>query len=174
MASKSSQNTILKVARTTLHLLVNVLLYLIIIYIVINAGKVIYDTSYQIFGNTGVTEGEGRDVFVRVEQGESTMNVANKLEQNKVIDNKYSFYIHAKVKKYPIMPGTFALNTSMDYDDIFEVITKPYTEEDAEAEEQAAEETEETEETEVETEGLDDGESTGDEVATNELAYKAS
>ena len=60
------------------------------------------------------------------------MNVARKLEQNKVIDNAYSFYIHAKLKGHSIMPGTFALNTSMDYEDIFAIITVPYTEEEPE------------------------------------------
>ncbi len=135
MASKSNLNTALRVARNLLHLLINLVFYLIIIYIVINAGKIIYDTSYEIFGNTGVTEGEGIDVYVKIEQGESTMNIANKLKQNKVIDNPYSFYIHAKLKEYPIMPGTFTLNTSMNYDEIFDVITIPYTEEELEYQE---------------------------------------
>lgn len=58
------------------------------------------------------------------------MNVASKLEQNKVIDNKYSFYIHAKLREYPIMPGIFTLNTSMDYDEIFTIITVPNSEEE--------------------------------------------
>lgn len=134
MASKpnTNSNIVLKAARTILHILINVLFYLLVIYLVSNAGKWLYDTSYQIFGNQGVTQGEGIDVYIKVDKGESTMNVARKLEQNKVIDNPYSFYIHAKLKEYPIMPGTFTLNTSMDYEEIFAVLTVPYQEEETE------------------------------------------
>ncbi len=132
---KSSSDAFLKTAKGILRLLINLALLLIIIYAVLNVSRVIYNTSYNIFGNTGVTEGEGIDVFIKVEQGESTMNVARKLEQNKVIDNPYSFYIHAKLKEYSIMPGTFALNTSMNYDEIFAIITVPYTEEELEEQE---------------------------------------
>ncbi len=137
MASKpnTKSNMILKAAKSVLHLLINLLFYLMIIYLVTNAGKWLYNTSYQIFGNQGVTEGEGIEVYVKVDKGESTMNVARKLEQNKVIDNPYSFYIHAKLKEYPIMPGTFTLNTSMNYDEIFAVLTVPYQEEEEESSE---------------------------------------
>lgn len=131
--TKATSNNTLKTARKALHIVINILIYVLAIYIVVNAGRAIYDTSYQIFGSTGVTEGEGIDVYIKIDQGESTMNVANKLEQNKVIENPYSFYIHAKLKGYPIMPGTFTLNTSMNYDEIFEVITEPQVEEEIEA-----------------------------------------
>ncbi|NMB44490.1 MAG: endolytic transglycosylase MltG [Clostridiales bacterium] len=139
MASKpnTNSNIVLKAARTILHILINVLFYLLVIYLVSNAGKWLYDTSYQIFGNQGVTQGEGIDVYIKIDKGESTMNVARKLEQNKVIDNPYSFYIHAKLKEYPIMPGTFTLNTSMDYEEIFAVLTVPYQEEETEESKEA-------------------------------------
>lgn len=130
--NKSNSDTVLNTAKGILSILINLVVILVLVYIVLNVSRVIYDTSYNIFGNTGVTEGEGIDVFIKVEQGESTMNVARKLEQNKVIDNPYSFYIHAKLKEYSIMPGTFALNTSMNYDDIFAIITVPYLEEELE------------------------------------------
>jgi UPF0755 protein len=61
------------------------------------------------------------------------MNVASKLEVNKVIVNKYSFYVKAKLKKYVIMPGIYTVNTSMTYDEIFSIITVPSSEETEEA-----------------------------------------
>jgi len=57
------------------------------------------------------------------------MNVASKLELNKIIVNKYSFYVKAKLLKHTIMPGTYALNTSMTYNEIFAVITEPSADE---------------------------------------------
>ncbi|NLJ90362.1 MAG: endolytic transglycosylase MltG [Clostridiales bacterium] len=139
MASKPNTKTdiVLKATKTILHLLINLLFYMLIIYMVTTAGKWLYNTSYQIFGNKGVTQGEGVDVYIKVDKGESTMNVAKKLKQNKVIDNPYSFYIHAKLKDYPIMPGTFTLNTSMDYEEIFAILTVPLKEEETEESKEA-------------------------------------
>lgn len=134
MSSKTRINTSLGIIKFILHLLINTVFYLIIIYIAVRVGSVIYDTSYQVFGNEANVESEGTDVYIKIDQGETTMNVASKLEQNKVIDNKLSFYIHAKLKEYPIMPGIFTLNTSMDYDEIFAVITVPKSEEELEEE----------------------------------------
>lgn len=130
MSSKMKINTSLRIIKFILHLLFNVAFYLIIIYLAVRVGSVIYDTSYQVFGNEGTVESDGTDVYIKIDQGETTMNVASKLEQNKVIDNKYSFYIHAKLREYPIMPGIFTLNTSMDYDEIFTIITVPNSEEE--------------------------------------------
>ena len=130
MSSKMKINTSLRIIKFILHLLFNVAFYLIIIYLAVRVGSVIYDTSYQVFGNEGTVESDGTDVYIKIDHGETTMNVASKLEQNKVIDNKYSFYIHAKLREYPIMPGIFTLNTSMDYDEIFTIITVPNSEEE--------------------------------------------
>ena len=143
MSSKTRINTSLRIIKFILHLLINMAFYLIIIYLAVRVGSEIYDTSYQVFGNEGTVESDGVDVYIKIDQGETTMNVASKLEQNKVIDNKLSFFIHAKLKEYPIMPGIFTLNTSMNYDEIFAVITVPKLEEELEEElEQESEELE--------------------------------
>lgn len=143
MSSKTRINTSLRIIKFIWHLLINMAFYLIIIYLAVRVGSVIYDTSYQVFGNEGTVESDGVDVYIKIDQGETTMNVASKLEQNKVIDNKLSFFIHAKLKEYTIMPGIFTLNTSMNYDEIFAVITVPKLEEELEEElEQESEELE--------------------------------
>ena len=82
-----------------------------------------YDFSYQIFGNVAVEAPPGRDVKVTILKGESSMNIASKLESAKVVVDKYSFYLKLKLKEYNIMPGTYELNTSMSYDEVLDVIT---------------------------------------------------
>jgi peptidoglycan lytic transglycosylase G len=132
MATKRKNAGTLKAAKFILHLLLNIIFYMIIIYGVTKIGTTIYDTSYQIFGNQSVSE-EGRDVQIQIGEGESTMNVARKLKQSRVIDNQYSFYISAKLKGHTIMPGIHTVNSSMNYDELFEVLTVPLVEPDAEA-----------------------------------------
>ena len=100
-----------------------VIFYAVVVYGIRKAANYSYDFSYQLFGNVSVEAAPGRDVKVTILKGESSMNIASKLEDAKLVTDKYSFYVKLKMKDYEIMPGTFVLNTSMTYNDILEVIT---------------------------------------------------
>ena len=129
MTSKpTSAQLVLKITSFILRTLVNILFYTIVIILLTRASKITYDFCYQIFGQVTASEEPGRDIEIQISKGESTMNVASKLELNRIIVNKYSFYVKAKLKKHTLMPGTYTLNTSMTYDEIFEVITVPSAE----------------------------------------------
>lgn len=97
--------------------------YIAAAYGIKKASAYSYDFAYQIFGDVPVEEAPGRDVKITILKGETSMNIASKLEDSKLIKNKYSFFLKLKLKEYDIMPGTFILNTSMSYDKILEVIT---------------------------------------------------
>lgn len=130
MTSKpTSAQLVLKITSFILRLLLNILFYTIVVILIIRASKMTYDFSYEIFGQVTASEEPGREIEIQISKGESTMNVAGKLEFNKLIVNKYSFYVKAKLLKHTIMPGTYALNTSMTYDEIFAIITEPSVEE---------------------------------------------
>jgi UPF0755 protein len=127
---------VLKVTSFIIRTLLNILFYLAVIYLITTVSKEVYNFCYQIFGQVTMDQEPGRDVEIQVKKGESSMNVASKLETNKIIVNKYSFYVKTKLMKHTIMPGTYNLNTSMTYDEIFALITVPSTEEsDGEADE---------------------------------------
>ena len=53
------------------------------------------------------------------------MEVARFLDTKKIIANKYSFYLRAKLTKVNILPGKYKVSSDMDYDRIFKVITTP-------------------------------------------------
>ncbi len=119
----TTANLVFKITSSLVRTFLNILFYLIIAMLIIKAGTYTYNFAYQIFGSVAVEAEPGRDVEFQIKKGESTMDVANKLEVSKLVVNKYSFYLKTKFKEYNIMPGTFVLNTSMDYDAILEVIT---------------------------------------------------
>lgn len=121
---------VLKVTSFIFRTLLNIVFYLAIIYLITVVSKNAYNFCYQIFGEVTVETEPGRSIEIQIKQGESTMNVAKKLELNKIIVDQYSFYVKAKLMNYTIMPGTYMLNTSMTYDKIFETITVPSTEEE--------------------------------------------
>lgn len=133
MASKSTSQNTLKILSFIIRLMLNVIFYIAVIYLIARISQLTYNFTYQIFGQVTKEEAPGRDVEIQIKKGESTMNVASKLEFNKIIVNKYSFYVKAKLKKYVIMPGTYTVNTSMTYDEIFTIITVPSAEETEEA-----------------------------------------
>ncbi len=121
---------IFKVTSFIFRMLLNILFYLAVIYIITVVSKEAYSFCYQIFGEVSVDQEPGRDIEIQIKTGESSMNIASKLELNKIIVNKYSFYVKAKLMSYTIMPGTYTLNSSMDYNEIFAIITVPSTEEE--------------------------------------------
>lgn len=121
---------VLKVTSFIFRTLLNIVFYLAIIYLITVVSKNAYNFCYQIFGEVTVETEPGRSIEIQIKQGESTMNVAKKLDLNKIIVDQYSFYVKAKLMNYTIMPGTYMLNTSMTYDKIFETITVPSTEEE--------------------------------------------
>lgn len=121
---------VLKVTSFILRTLLNILFYLAVIYLITTVSKDVYNFCYQIFGQVTMDQEPGRNVEIQIKKGESSMNVASKLEMNKIIVNKYSFYVKAKLMKHTIMPGTYDLNTSMTYDEILTLITVPTIEDD--------------------------------------------
>ena len=100
-----------------------IIFYAAVVYGIKKVANFSYDFSYQVFGDVAVDEAPGRDVKVTIMKGESTMNIASKLENQKLIKDKNAFYLKVKLKDSEIMPGTFVLNTSMTVNDILKVIT---------------------------------------------------
>ena len=133
MAVRSTSSRVaLKVISTILKILLNILFYTIVIILLVKISGMAHDFGYQVFGKVTASEAPGHDSTIEIKKGESTMNIASKLEVNGIIVNKYSFFIKAKLKKYNLMPGTYKLNTSMTYDEIFNVLSVPSSDEKAE------------------------------------------
>lgn len=117
-----------------LHLLIvliqfflNILFYMAIIMGTVQLCKAAYQYSYQIFGNVRMEAAPGRDVPMKIKEKEGTMELAVRLENKGLVENRYTFYLRARLStgnKRPILPGSYQLNTSMTYGDILEVITK--------------------------------------------------
>lgn len=113
----------LNITSFILRLFLNILFYVAVIFAITRLSTMAYDFTYQIFGNESLEPAPGRDIYIQIKKGESTMNVAGKLEINRVIENKYSFYMKAKLNKQKLMPGTYLVNSSMNYNQILTTIT---------------------------------------------------
>lgn len=123
-----SQKTVLGGVKVIFSIILSLIFYGLIIFAVSRLCIYVYDFGYQIFGNVAAAEAPGTDVDFTINEGDSTMSIASRLEYNKLIVNKYSFYIRAKLDAQGsdgsrVMPGTYELNTSMNYEEILSIIT---------------------------------------------------
>ncbi len=114
---------LMRLSLTILIVGINVIFYVFCFNKISDFADQSYDLTYRVFGDEPNEAGKGRDVRVTILKGESSMNIASKLEDAKIIPDKYSFYLKLKLKEYEIMPGTFVLNTSMTYNEILDVIS---------------------------------------------------
>lgn len=122
-SSSTSIRLTLKISSFILRLLLNIIFYLLVIVLVIYGSKTAYNFTYQLYGPVSLDEEPGRTIPIKINKGESTLDIAGKLEVNRVIVDKYSFYFKAKLQSKVIMPGTYRVNSSMTYDEILDVIT---------------------------------------------------
>ncbi len=120
---QAGTNAALSMLWFVLHVLINIFFYIFVIFIIYRASIFVYDFCYQVFGDTVVDEAPGVNVEIVIPDGTSTMELASKLEMNRLIKNRYSFYIKVKLLGYKILAGTYHLNTSMTYDEIIDTIT---------------------------------------------------
>ena len=124
-AGRRTGRIVLSIFGVVIHIFLNIIFYMVIVYMVIKASNYAYDFAYQVFGSVSVTQNSGYTAKVTIGKGESTMEVAKILDAKKLIKNKYSFYLRARLTKQNILPGTYKVSSDMDYDQIFKVITTP-------------------------------------------------
>ena len=123
MKNSTTGKLALRFTSAIIRFILNIIFYILVVVMVTRGATYIYNFSYQVFGSVAKDEAPGTDVPVQIYRGETTMNIATKLETSLIIVNKYSFSLKTRLKKYNIMPGTYILNTSMDYNEILEIIT---------------------------------------------------
>lgn len=124
MATNStSVKATLKITSFIIRLLMNIMFYVLVAFLIVNVSKQAFQFTYQLYGPVALEKEPGRDLIIQIKKGESTMDIASKLEVNRVIVNKYSFYVKTKIEDDTIMPGTYEINSSMTYNDILEIIT---------------------------------------------------
>ena len=106
-----------------LHLLLNIVFYAIVIFAIYKVGITAREFCYQVFGDYTMDAEPGINAEITIKEGASTMEIASSLEMNRLIPNRYTFYLKVKLMGYNILAGTYRLNTSMTYDQILDQIT---------------------------------------------------
>lgn len=85
-----------------------------------------YQFCYEIFGPVVVEEAPGTEYKFEVSNTDTMWQVAENLEKQNLIVNRYSFYLRTRVmdpQSVQLIPGEYALDTSMTYEDIINQLT---------------------------------------------------
>lgn len=125
---KVSTRRMLGATKVFMGILLSGIFYLLVVIGISKACDIVYDFSYQVFGEVRVQEAPGADVEFVINDNESVMQIASRLERAKLAVNRYSFYIRAKLAASgkggeSIKPGSYELNTSMTYGEVLSIIT---------------------------------------------------
>lgn len=124
MATKSINTKVtLRITSFVLTLLMNIAFYTLVVILIVNVSKEAYQFTYELYGPVTAESEPGRDIMFQIKRGESSMDIAKKLEINRAIVNKYSFFIKLQIEDFVIIPGTYLINSSMTYDEILSTIT---------------------------------------------------
>lgn len=125
--AKSTTRTVLNMTNATIRLFLNIILYTVIIVLVYKYAWQMYSFAFRIFGADPMDnrlETVGTDIVINIDDGDTALNVGAKLELAKAIHDKYSFYIRARLMKAEFYPGKYVVNTTMSYDEMFEIFSK--------------------------------------------------
>ena len=117
-------NLVISLSTDVTRLIIDVLFYILIAFLIVRVSLYAKDFCYQLFGNVTMADyehDEEKEIFI--EAGDSTRDIAKRLEREGLIVNELSFYVKVKINKYNIIPGTYKLRTSMNYNEILDVIS---------------------------------------------------
>lgn len=124
---KSSRNWGLVFTKLTIQVVLCILFYFAVYIIVTDYAGEAYDFAYQIFGDVCVEPSSDKKVKVTIPENASLKEIASLLADKELIKNEYSFYIRGKLStndKRVIMPGTYILYPSDNYEDILNTLTQ--------------------------------------------------
>lgn len=100
----------------SVRVLINMLLLLLLVEGFINA----YHFSYKLFADIPYLAGSNKTMNITIVQGKQPDEIADVLEFNGIVDNKYLFLVRLYLGKYQdkILAGTYTLGPGMSPEDI--------------------------------------------------------
>ena len=103
----------------------SIMLALVLLYGTIHFATKVYDFGYRLFTEAPVDEEPGQNVKVTIEEGLSTKEVCQLLEDKGLIRDANLFFFQLKLaeKDDRLAHGNYILNTSMNFEELIEAIT---------------------------------------------------
>lgn len=111
-----------KVISTILGLGVNIIIYVVAVFILFRAGALAYEFSYEVFGEPVVSEYADEEIRIEIKDGDGSKTVAQKLKDAGAINSEWAFILKSRLSKANLMPGVYVVKASMSADDMIELM----------------------------------------------------
>ena len=111
-----------KVISTILGLGVNIIIYVVAIFILFRAGALASECSYEVFGEPVVSEYADEEIRIEIKDGDGSKTVAQKLKDAGAINSEWAFILKSRLSKANLMPGVYVVKASMSADDMIELM----------------------------------------------------
>lgn len=123
-----------KATLTIVSVVAHILITLLVIMLIYRGAMYCYDFGYRIFTDVPMAVEPGTDVTVIVNEGYSTKDIGEILQQNGLISDATLFVFQEKLSEYAgeIKPGVYVLNTSMTTEKMITIMSGNLTEEEEE------------------------------------------
>lgn len=114
--------------------IVKVIVFVLIVKYVIGIATTAYDFGYRVFAEEPVSAEPGITYTVELSEETTPRQVAEALEDYGLVRDKNLFYVQYLVSssKGKLMPGNYELSTAMTADEMLEIMSSSYVEEDEE------------------------------------------
>lgn len=114
--------------------MVKILIAFLLIMFIYRGAMYCYDFGYRIFTDMPMSIEPGTDVTVIINEGYSTRQIGEILQENGLINDATLFVLQEKLSEYSgkIAPGVYTLNTSMTTEKMIAIMSGNYQEENEE------------------------------------------
>lgn len=113
-----------KIAAAVISISLKMIVAVLVAMILVQISQKAYDFGLQVFHPVPISQQPGKDMIVIVEEGDSELEVAKRLESKGLISDAYIFFIQAKLYKADLYAGTYTLNTSMTSEEMLKIISE--------------------------------------------------
>lgn len=151
-----------KVVKSIFRTVITIAIIMVLVKLIYAGMNRAYDVGYRIFADEPITPPPGEDKYVGIVEGNTVMEIGQKLEENNLIRSARLFYFQELLSVYhgKLQSGAYVLNTEMTPFEMMAVMAAGYVEEDEEGAEPTDTANDELEE--------DDGEYAGSEDITED------
>lgn len=120
---KQTEDAVAVSVRYIAYICLNVLMIATVVFGTFKLCSLSYHSCYEIFGSVSPEKSPGQNKDFEIKIKDDLFSVSNRLEQNGLIANKYTFMACVKLmdaEKMVLRPGKYTLNTSMDYENVID------------------------------------------------------
>lgn len=123
-----------KATLTIISVFTHIMITVLVIMLIYRGAMYCYDFGYRIFTDVPMSAEPGMDVTVIINEGYSTKEIGELLQQNGLISDGKLFVLQEKLSEYAgeIKPGVYVLNTSMTTEKMITIMSGNLTEKEEE------------------------------------------